>query len=51
VGIPDELAAVAEIFCGRGNPDAEFELGLDLMLRGLDPTRTAPPARPPRRRR
>lgn len=36
-GIPDELAVVAGIFCGQGAPDAEFELGLDLMLRGLEP--------------
>lgn len=32
-GTPDELAAVAEIFCGQSDPDAQFELGLDLMLR------------------
>ncbi|MEU9207773.1 TetR/AcrR family transcriptional regulator C-terminal domain-containing protein [Streptomyces sp. NPDC048415] len=32
---PAELAAVAEIFCGRHDPDAQFELGLDLMLRGI----------------
>lgn len=32
---PDELAAVAEVFCGQANPDAMFELGLDLMLRGI----------------
>jgi TetR/AcrR family transcriptional regulator, tetracycline repressor protein len=49
--VPDELAAVAEIFCGRANPDAEFELGLDLMLRGLEPARPAPPAPPTKRRR
>lgn len=34
-GIPDELAAVAEEFCGKSDADAQFELGLDLMLRGL----------------
>jgi TetR/AcrR family transcriptional regulator, tetracycline repressor protein len=45
-GIPDELAAVAQVFCGQGAPDAQFELGLDLMLRGLEPTRPAPPTRP-----
>jgi len=50
-GISDELAAVAEIFCGHGAPDAEFKLGLDLMLRGLEPTQPAQGARPPRRRR
>ncbi len=42
-GIPDELAAVAEIFCGHGAPDAQFELGLDLMLRGLQSTQPASP--------
>lgn len=31
---PAELAAVAEVFCGRSDPDAEFELGLERMLRG-----------------
>lgn len=31
-GIPEDLAAVAEIFCGHGAPDAQFELGLDLMV-------------------
>lgn len=30
---PTELAAVADVFCGRSDPEAEFELGLDLMLR------------------
>jgi AcrR family transcriptional regulator len=34
-GTPDELAAVAEVFCGQSDYDAQFELGLDLMLRGL----------------
>jgi TetR/AcrR family tetracycline transcriptional repressor len=34
-GIPDELAAVAEVFCGQSDPDAEFELGLDLMVGGI----------------
>jgi AcrR family transcriptional regulator len=49
-GIPTELAAVAEVFCGQGAPDAQFELGLDLMLRDPEPTRPARRARPPRRR-
>jgi TetR/AcrR family transcriptional regulator, tetracycline repressor protein len=31
-GTPDELAEVAEVFCGRADPDAQFELALDLML-------------------
>lgn len=30
---PDELVAVAEVFCGQSDPDAQFELGLDRMLR------------------
>lgn len=30
---PTELAAIADVFCGRSDPEAEFELGLDLMLR------------------
>jgi TetR/AcrR family transcriptional regulator, tetracycline repressor protein len=35
-GIPDDLARIAEVFCGESDHDAEFELGLDLMLRGID---------------
>jgi TetR/AcrR family tetracycline transcriptional repressor len=35
-GIPDDLAAVAEVFCGQSDADAQFNLGLDLMLRGID---------------
>ncbi len=46
-GIPGDLVGVAEIFCGRGDPDAQFELGLDLMLRGLAAPRD-PSARPVR---
>lgn len=39
-GTPDELAAVADVFCGQSDPDAMFELGVELMLRGIDcPTR------------
>lgn len=34
--IPPELAEVAEVFCGQADPDAQFELGLSLMLRGID---------------
>jgi TetR/AcrR family transcriptional regulator, tetracycline repressor protein len=45
-GIPDDLAAVAQVFCGQGAPDAQFELGLDLMLRDPEPTQPAPPTRP-----
>lgn len=35
-GVPEELARVADIFCGQSDPDAQFELGLDLMSRGID---------------
>lgn len=35
-GVPHELVGVAEVYCGQSNPDAEFELGMDLMLRGVD---------------
>lgn len=38
--VPPELAEVAEVFCGQCNPDAQFEMGLCLMLRGID---TPPP--------
>jgi TetR/AcrR family tetracycline transcriptional repressor len=31
--VSEELAAVAHVFCGQADPDAQFELGLDLMLR------------------
>lgn len=41
-GVPDELVGVADVFCGQSNPDAEFELGLDLMLRGTEDAQ--PPA-------
>nr|WP_256127727.1 TetR/AcrR family transcriptional regulator C-terminal domain-containing protein [Arthrobacter sp. SDTb3-6] len=34
-GTPPELSAVAEIFCGLPDVDAQFELGLELMLRGI----------------
>ncbi|PSL01651.1 TetR family transcriptional regulator [Haloactinopolyspora alba] len=33
-GTPDDLAGVADVFCGQSDPDAQFELGLDLMIRG-----------------
>lgn len=29
----EDLAAIADVFCGQSDPDAQFELGLDLMLR------------------
>lgn len=35
-GTPDELVGVAEVFCGQYDYSAQFELGLDLMLRGID---------------
>lgn len=35
-GVPDELVGVAEVFCGQHDPDAQFELGLELMLRGIE---------------
>lgn len=35
-GTPAELAAVADNFCGQHDPDAQFALGMDLMLRGID---------------
>lgn len=34
-GTPDDLVAVADVFCGQSNAEAQFELGLDLMLRGI----------------
>lgn len=33
---PEELAGVADVFCGQCDPRAQFALGLDLMLRGAD---------------
>lgn len=35
-GTPDELAGVAEVFCGQYDLGAQFEMGLDLMLRGIE---------------
>lgn len=35
-GTSADLVAVAEVFCGRSDADAQFELGLALMLRGVD---------------
>jgi tetracycline repressor-like protein len=40
-GAAEELLAIADVFCGSVDMAAQFELGLDLMLRGLecsDPT-------------
>jgi TetR/AcrR family tetracycline transcriptional repressor len=39
-GVPAELAQVAGVFCGQADPDAQFDLGLNLMLQGM----TAAPA-------
>lgn len=38
-GVSAELTGVAEVFCGQYDPHAQFELGLDLMLRGSDSPR------------
>jgi TetR/AcrR family tetracycline transcriptional repressor len=34
-GTSEELANAAQMFCGQADVDAEFELGLDLMLRNV----------------
>lgn len=34
-GTSEDLAAVADVFCGRSDADAQFELGVNLMLRGI----------------
>lgn len=38
-GAPEELLTIADVFCGCVDMAAQFELGLDLMLRGLDSSR------------
>lgn len=43
-GVPDELVEVADVYCGQSNPDAEFELGLDLMLRSTEHSQSNSPA-------
>lgn len=35
-GTPEHLALVADVFCGQSDMGTQFQLGLDLMLRGLD---------------
>jgi TetR/AcrR family tetracycline transcriptional repressor len=35
-GVPEELVQVAHVFCDETDLDAQFELGLDLMLRGIE---------------
>lgn len=42
---PPDLVAVAEVFCGQSAPDAQFETGLDLMLRGMNSPRDLTPSR------
>ena len=44
-GADEKLLAIADVFCGCVDMAAQFELGLDLMLRGLDllPIDPAPP--------
>ncbi|WP_199434733.1 TetR/AcrR family transcriptional regulator [Qaidamihabitans albus] len=37
-GIPEELVGVAQVFCIQSDPEAHFELGLDLMLRDTGDT-------------
>ena len=49
-GVPHDLVRVAEVYCGQSDPDAEFELGLDLMLRGVESRGPSSP-RSPRRPR
>lgn len=34
-GTPEELATIAEVFCCQSDADAQFDLGLELMLRGI----------------
>ncbi|WP_129663610.1 hypothetical protein [Phytoactinopolyspora endophytica] len=34
--VPEDLAQVAEVFCGQSDPDAQFEMALDLMLRSTE---------------
>lgn len=43
-GVPDGLVGVAEVYCGQSDPDAQFELGLDLMLHGIENTQPSSPA-------
>jgi AcrR family transcriptional regulator len=38
-GADEELLAIADVFCGCIDMAAQFELGLDLMLRGLECSR------------
>ncbi|ABL79517.1 MULTISPECIES: TetR/AcrR family transcriptional regulator C-terminal domain-containing protein [unclassified Nocardioides] len=35
-GTPEDLALVADVFCGQSDMDSQFRLGLDLMLRGVE---------------
>jgi hypothetical protein len=33
---PDHLLRLAMLFCGRCDMDEQFNLGIELMIRGLD---------------
>jgi hypothetical protein len=33
---PDHLLQLAMLFCGRCDMDGQFNLGIELMIRGLD---------------
>jgi hypothetical protein len=35
-GADEEFLGIADVFCGCVDMAAQFELGVDLMLRGLD---------------
>jgi TetR/AcrR family tetracycline transcriptional repressor len=35
-GVSEELVQVAHVFCGEADLNAQFELGLDLMLRSIE---------------
>ncbi len=41
--VPEDLVGVAEVYCGQSDPDAEFELGLELMLRGIETSQPGAP--------
>ena len=42
-GAEEELLAIADVFCGCVDMAAQFELGLELMLRGLECSRLTRP--------
>lgn len=45
-GVRADLVDVADIFCGQHDADAQFKLGLDLMLRGIACARPEQPGGP-----